>query len=110
MEDTYFTLYKTLDDIDLKESYFYLDAQQEEIIRKWKGADKIIPQLPCWVSQRFVSVQLFGKNATNAIEKSEQHNGPGIWATQFSNVHSTFNFQEPEIKIDNEVFGGKIFF
>lgn len=98
---------KSLADVDLKESYFYLDLAQEAIVKKWKNGDQIIHQLPCWVPQRFVSVQLFGINATTAIEKSEKHNGFGVWATQFSNVHSTFNFEEPKITIEKEVFGGK---
>jgi len=112
MEGTLFDnilIHKTLDSVDLKESYFYLDSSQEPVIRKWGdvvNSNLIIQQLPCWVPQRFVSVQLFGSNATKAIENAEQHNGPGVWATQFSNVHSTFNFQEPRITIENEEYGG----
>ncbi len=59
--------------------------------------------LPCWIPQSIVSQRLFGHSGVAIVDAVFKHNGlPSLWATEFSNVHSTFDFEETPITIDGE--------
>lgn len=61
---------------------------------------------PCWLPQRIVSTKLFGPGAGNVVDACVEFYGNFVWATEFSNVHSSFKFTEPPIVIDGETFCG----
>eukprot|EP00012_Vannella_robusta_P001054 CAMPEP_0206184804 /NCGR_PEP_ID=MMETSP0166-20121206/1431_1 /ASSEMBLY_ACC=CAM_ASM_000260 /TAXON_ID=95228 /ORGANISM="Vannella robusta, Strain DIVA3 518/3/11/1/6" /LENGTH=189 /DNA_ID=CAMNT_0053599879 /DNA_START=497 /DNA_END=1063 /DNA_ORIENTATION=- len=61
---------------------------------------------PCWLPQRDVSLALFGANGKHTVEQIEQSTGCFVWATEFSNVHTTFTFEEPSINIDGVTYNG----
>lgn len=65
-----------------------------------------IKEYPCWAPQREVSVKLFGFNGGFTVDQIETIHGKFVWATEFSNVHSTFSFDEPPMIIDNVTYTG----
>ena len=62
--------------------------------------------LPCWAPQRDVSRAIFGASGYQTILDCERHYEPFLWATEFSNVHSTFHFIPTHITIDGEIWAG----
>lgn len=83
----------------LTEPYAYLSvAQADWCERASLGA--LRAHLPCWAPQRVVSVAAFGEDAARAVDAVTAHHGPWVWATEFSNVHATFAFDEPGFVID----------
>lgn len=72
---------------------FYLSAEQAESL-KAHGLSELAPYLPCWVPQVLISDALFGAGAGAAAVALNAHRGAWCWATEFSNVHSTFFFKE----------------
>ena len=59
-----------------------------------------------WCPQRLVSQSLFGERGLKTIFACEAHYGVFVWATEFSNVHSTWYFDEPKLMIDGEEWAG----
>jgi len=77
------------------ESLFYIN---KDIKRLWR--DKYITIKAGWRSHREISEQLnFG---SKLIERCEENFGVYAWAPEFSNVHSTFPYEEKPIFIDGE--------
>jgi len=67
----------------------------------------LAPDLPCWVSQELVSQKLFGDSGVRSLKITEAyHQSFFLWGTQFSNVHTTFNFDEPPIIINGVTYPG----
>eukprot|EP01006_Ploeotia_vitrea_P030786 TRINITY_DN63122_c0_g1_i1.p2 TRINITY_DN63122_c0_g1~~TRINITY_DN63122_c0_g1_i1.p2 ORF type:complete len:289 (+),score=38.54 TRINITY_DN63122_c0_g1_i1:49-915(+) len=72
--------------------------------RKW-CEDRGIPesqiaQLPAWVSQSRVSLLLFGRNGENHIWTVQRAtNSNFVWAPEFANVHSTWDYAEKPFKV-----------
>jgi len=71
-----------------------------------QGFGAWVPHLPCWVPQRQVSVRLYGADGLALVEASVAAHGPWVWATEFSNVHSTFACVEPSIVVDGAQCAG----
>jgi len=83
-----------IDDGTLAEPFCYLSRRQAA----WcAGAalGALVAHLPCWVPQRLVSVAEFGDAGAGAVDAVTAVYGPWAWATEFSNVHTTFAFDEP---------------
>ena len=59
-----------------------------------------------WCPQRIVSRSLFGPGGDATVNACETHYGFFVWATEFSNVHSTWSFDEPRIVVDGEEWAG----
>ena len=77
------------------ESLFYIN---KDIKRLWR--DEYITIKAGWRSHREISEQLnFG---SKLIERCEENFGVYAWAPEFSNVHSTFPYEEKPIVIDGE--------
>lgn len=77
------------------ESLFYIN---KDIKRLWR--DKYITIKAGWRPHREISEQLnFG---SKLIERCEENFGVYAWAPEFSNVHSTFPYEENPIVIDGE--------
>jgi len=77
------------------ESLFYIN---KDIKRLWR--DKYITIKAGWRSHREISEQLnFG---SKLIESCEENFGVYAWAPEFSNVHSTFPYEEKPIVVDGE--------
>lgn len=59
-----------------------------------------------WCPQRVVSRSLFGAGGAATVRACEGHYGMFVWATEFSNVHAKFSFDEPRIVVDGEEWAG----
>ena len=53
-----------------------------------------------------VSRSFFGADGEATVRACEAHYGMFVWATEFSNVHSLFSFDEPGIVVDGEQWAG----
>ena len=62
--------------------------------------------LGAWCPQRVVSRSFFGADGEATVRACEAHYGMFVWATEFSNVHSLFSFDEPGIVVDGEQWAG----
>ena len=63
-------------------------------------------QLGEWCPQRVVSRSFFGAGGEATVRACEAHYGMFVWATEFSNVHALFSFDEPRIVVDGEEWAG----
>jgi ribA/ribD-fused uncharacterized protein len=88
-----------------KEALCYMSTAQASVCGAHGMADLKF-RLPCWVPQARVSGALFGEKGSALVAVCEKEKGPFMWATEFSNVHETFAFDEPPITIDGVEFGG----
>ena len=97
MSDVVATLPEVLD-----EPRIYLSAAQAEKCRQYPRLSNLV--LPGWVKLSLVSDALgFGKaGIDSALQYTQQV--PWLWATEFENVHSTWNFVEPHITIDGQEY------
>lgn len=95
---------KTVAGITLQRSYFYMsDSHHYFCTTKLKQQ---LP-LPCWVSQELISRSLFGDSGVRALKLTENHHQRFfLWATEFSNVHTTFLYAEQPIVIDGVSYSG----
>lgn len=93
-------------DAVIDEPYFRLSIQQ----RTWclaHGLDELADHLPVWVPQRLISLALYGEEGGAIVAQTLAARGPWVWASELSNVHETFAFDEPDIVIDGvRVVGG----
>jgi ribA/ribD-fused uncharacterized protein len=107
VRDTYATAHAALphgarvrvDDGALAEPFYYLSHRQAA----WcEGASlgALVPHLPCWAPQKVVSMAEFGEAAARTVDAVTAQHGPWVWATEFSNVHTTFAFDEPGFAVD----------
>ena len=55
-----------------------------------------------WCPQRVVSRSFFGAGGEATVRACDAHYGMFVWATEFSNVHSLFSFEEPRIVVNGE--------
>lgn len=74
------------------------------------NASKLCPE-PAgagWYDQIQVSTSLFGKSGGRYVSSTLAKVYPShfVWATQFSNVHTTFSFQEPGFELDGVTWPG----
>ncbi|KAI8819931.1 uncharacterized protein EV422DRAFT_568382 [Fimicolochytrium jonesii] len=84
---------------------FYLSEQQAPVLANHPDLEAYTPYLPCWVPQALISTALFGSAET--VAQTQRARGTAwVWATEFSNVHSTFEFTEPPITVDGETYPG----
>jgi predicted NAD-dependent protein-ADP-ribosyltransferase YbiA (DUF1768 family) len=82
----------------LDEPRIYLSTAQADICRRNPVLSHLV--LPGWVKLRLVADAL-GHGHTgidNALQSTGQL--PWLWATEFENVHTTWRFDEPTVKID----------
>ena len=97
MSDVVATLPEVVD-----EPRIYLSAAQAQICRRYPTLSNLV--LPGWVKLSLVSDALgFGQAGIDfALQHTQQV--PWLWATEFENVHSTWNFVEPHITIDGQAY------
>ncbi len=88
-----------IDDAPLAEPYCYLSRRQAAWCAQ-ASLDALVDHLPCWAPQRVVSAAAFGEEAAATVDLVTARHGPWAWATEFSNVHSTFAFDEPGFVVD----------
>ncbi len=103
-----FHYFKTLPNIlPNNEPYYYLSEEQRSICESLGMLHSYVPHLPCWVPHRVVSNALgYGEMGIhNALQRSDLMQ-PYVWATEFENVHSTWNFDEPKIIVDDIQYNG----
>ena len=82
----------------LKESYCYFDDTEQR--RGFCVRMGIKATLPAWLPQRLISRTLFGKQGDVTVRRCEKHYGFFLWAPEFSNVHTTFAYEESPITVD----------
>ena len=100
--------FKTLPNIlPNNEPYYYLSKEQRSICESIDALRSYIPHLPCWAPHRVISNALgYGEiGIHNALQRSDFEQ-PYVWATEFENVHSTWNFDEPQIIVDGIQYEG----
>ena len=92
---------------ELTESLYYLSSAQRERVRSIEGLAEFADHLPCWVPHRRVAAAL--GHGFEGIEAAEARIGmPYVWATEFENVHSLWQFDEPAFadETDGLEYGG----
>jgi len=88
----------------LKRSYFYMTKDMAPFCITKLG---FLPDLPCWVSQELVSGKLYGEEGLRHLRLCEQFQGRFfLWAAGFSNVHTTFHYEEKPIFVDGVKYAG----
>lgn len=93
---------KNLNGVSINRSYFWMNEENKELCSKILG---YTPDLPCWVAQDLISEYIFGDNGITFLRRCEQYyNGFFLWATEFSNVHTTFKYTEQPIIIDDYTY------
>lgn len=96
---------RTVAAVRLDEPFCYLSARQ----RRWcvdNGFEALAEHLPCWIPQQHVSAALHGSMGLGLVAQVMAAHGPWVWATEFSNVHSTFAFDEPGFTLDGAFYAG----
>lgn len=83
----------------LEQSLFHLNSTQEQILQRLGVKDKET-RLPGWFPQERISRALFHHSGVEYLFQVEKYHGKYLWAMEFSNVHTTFEMQEPVILID----------
>ena len=81
----------------LLEPLFYLDDAH---LAARLGVAEWQCNLPLWVPHRMLTYLLRGSGGVRTFDGILALRGPWVWATQFSNCHETFHFDEPTIIID----------
>ena len=86
----------------INQSYCYIadNPRHRQLVKEWG----ISCTLPEWVFQSAVSKALFGASGVRTVTACEEHFGPFVWATEFANVHSRFNFEPKPIVVDDEEY------
>ncbi len=88
-----------IDDAPLAEPFCYLSRRQTAWCEQ-AALHALTEHLPCWVPQRAVSMATFGEEGVRAVDAVTGAYGAWAWATEFSNVHTTFAFEEPGFELD----------
>lgn len=86
----------------LEKPMYYLSKLQEGIIRGYAGLKKYAGDLPLWVPHEEIAIAL--GHGTDGIKMAETDHGKYVWATEFENVHDTWNYEEPKITIDGATY------
>ena len=90
--------------IFLDRPMIYLSKEQYEIIKETKNNVKIcVKSLPTWVPATSIA-GYFGYNESGICNACEAFGGPYMWATEFENVHSTWNYTERPIRVDGHEY------
>ena len=87
------------------EPYYYLSQSQAPICRRYPLLQRYIPSLPCWVPHRIIADALgfTHDGINNALKRFSR---PYLWATEFENVHSLWNYSEPHFVVDGVPYQG----
>ena len=90
----------------LDRSYVYLSTLQRDPLMRIEHDKEFVNTvagfLPCWVPHRTLAAAM--GIPPDAIERAELSFGFYAWATEFENVHSMWNFQEPTLTIDGMTY------
>jgi predicted NAD-dependent protein-ADP-ribosyltransferase YbiA (DUF1768 family) len=93
----------------LTTSYIYLSSMQSIHLRKLSLSEEsrtfcayVATVVPCWVPHKPIASAM--GYSLDAIERAELRYGYYVWATEFENVHSTWDFGEPILHIDGKKF------
>ena len=83
---------------NLDEPRTYLSVAQARICARIPELKCIEKNLPGWVRSRWIAHVLGYEQA--GIDRAIKEHKPWVWATEFENVHSLWNFREPKLSID----------
>ncbi len=101
---------RTVRDVSIDEPFCWLSTAQSG----WclaHGYEALVAHLPCWIPQQHVSLALYGSMGLGLVAQTTAEHGPWVWATEFSNVHTTFAFDEPGFTLDGARYAGpEVFF
>ncbi len=88
----------------LAESYCFIsNVPRHQFLNQKHGWGFTLGQ---WHPQRIVSESFFGLGGGATVRACEDHYGNFVWATEFSNVHAKWYFEEPKLMIDGEEWAG----
>jgi len=90
----------------LSQPMLYFSKRQRNVIVR-RGLSALVPyadHLPGWIPAKIVAGALGfdAKGIDKALEDLEGR--PYVWATEFENVHTTWDFPEPEITVLGNVY------
>jgi N-glycosidase YbiA len=85
----------------LAATYYYLNESYQSFCDTRLGVP--LP-LPCWVLQDLISEKLFGTSGLRTLQTIVQNAGPSLFAPEFANVHSTFEWREPPLLVDGVLY------
>ena len=89
---------------DLNEPFYYLSARQASICQANPLLRDHVPHLPCWVPHRRVAEALgHGQQGIDNVLRCHS-DGPYVWATEFENVHTFWQFTEPRVLVDGRAY------
>ena len=89
----------------LSEPLIYLSARQALECGKRAGLSRFADHLPGWVPATVIAEALGFSD--EGIRRAIQYTGgPYLWATEFENVHTLWEYAEPDIVIGGKRFAG----
>jgi len=94
--------------MDLHEPMIFISAAQGEC-RRNADVRKRIPTLngatlPCWVPAHEIGTALGFDSAGVERAMASLAGKPYLWATEFENVHSLWEYCEPKVEVDGESY------
>ena len=87
------------------EPYYYLSSKQAPVCAQYPILKKYIPVLPCWIPHRTIADAL-GFSHEGIDNACHRYSRPYLWATEFENVHSLWNYEEPHFQINGIHYKG----
>ena len=93
-------------EIYMKEPMIWVNKDQYEIIKDVKNEQKLCSRadsLPKWIPARYIS-KYFGHSESGIWKAVDAFKGPYMWATEFENCHSTWNYTEMPIQVEGKIY------
>jgi len=84
----------------------YINKDQYEIVKEKKNKVKLCSRpesLPKWTPATMIA-GYFGYDESGVWKAFKAFQGPYMWATEFENVHSTWNYTERPISVDGHKY------
>ena len=102
----FYDFFQTLPNFELNRPYYYLSKAQKDICARYRILNRFVDVLPCWVPHEMVARAL--GHGTDGINNacSRLPSSYYLWATEFENVHSFWNFEEPSFTVDGVHYQG----
>eukprot|EP00931_Biecheleriopsis_adriatica_P120381 TRINITY_DN95501_c0_g1_i1.p1 TRINITY_DN95501_c0_g1~~TRINITY_DN95501_c0_g1_i1.p1 ORF type:complete len:215 (+),score=32.13 TRINITY_DN95501_c0_g1_i1:40-645(+) len=98
--------YKELPQELSNEPYYYLSVRQRSICEENPVLSNYALHLPCWVPHRKIADALGHSHSGIEAALRMLRGQPYVWATEFENVHTFWNYEEPSFTVDGRTYNG----
>lgn len=88
------------------EPYYFLSDKQRKICERHKELAPYAPHLPGWVPHRRVADALGHPHSGIEAALRRLEGRPYVWATEFENVHTFWNYSEPGFTVEGRKYQG----